>query len=199
MLAGGLARRFGGADKALVQVGGAAIIARAIARLSPQCAGLAINANGNPDRFAGFALPVVADTIADHPGPLAGTLAGLDFAAAHQAACEWIVTAPSDCPFLPRDLVARLHRARADDGATLVCAQSGGRRHPVIALWPVELRQHLRRAMLDDDIRKVDRFTARFKTAAAVWPDTPCDPFFNVNTPDDAEAANRIAARDPDF
>jgi molybdopterin-guanine dinucleotide biosynthesis protein A len=197
VLAGGLSRRFGGADKAFVKVGEAAIIARVIARLKPQCERLAINANGDLTRFSGFGLPVVSDPVPDLPGPLAGVLAGLDFAAA--AHCAWIVTVPSDCPFLPRDLVARLHHARTDQRALLACAQSGGRRHPVIALWPVALRDALRRAIHDDDVRKVDRFTARYQTAAAIWPDTPSDPFFNVNTPDDAVEANRIAARVPEL
>ena len=199
VLAGGLARRMGGGDKAGIRVGGATILDRVLARLEPQCRGLIINANGDPTRFAATGLAVVADGVRDYPGPLAGILAGLDRAACNAPDIAWVVSVPSDCPFLPHDLVARLHRARIDAGTPLACAQSGGRRHPVVGLWPVELRERLRHALVSENIRKVEDWAARCGVGIANWPDPPVDPFFNVNTPDDIATANSLAAQFPDF
>ena len=198
VLAGGLARRMGGGDKAHIRVGGASILDRVIARLRPQCSRLILNANADPARFADSGLPVVADSVADHAGPLAGILAGLDWAADHAPQIEWVVSAPSDCPFLPRDLVARLHRARIEAGATLACARSREWRHPVVALWPVALRGDLRRALISESLRKVDQWAARYSLGIAEWPAAPVDPFFNVNTPAEAAEADRMAALHPD-
>ena len=199
VLAGGLARRMGGGDKAGIRVGGATILDRVLARLEPQCQELIINANGDPARFAATGLAVVADSVPDFPGPLAGILAGLDWAALNAPDLAWVVSVPSDCPFLPRDLVARLHQARIEAGTPLACAQSGGRRHPVVGLWPVELREKLRHALVNENIRKVEDWAARCGVGVADWPDAPVDPFFNVNTPDDVATANRIAAQFPDL
>jgi molybdenum cofactor guanylyltransferase len=196
LLAGGLARRMGGGDKALIRIGGSTILERALARLGPQCARMIINANGDPARFAGTGLPVVPDSVAGFAGPLAGILAGLDWAAAHAPEIETIVSVPGDCPFLPTDLVARLQAARADAGAALACARSGDWRHPVVGLWPVALRADLRHALVDEDLRKIEVWTARHGIAVADWPDQPVDPFFNVNTPEDAAAAERLARHD---
>ena len=132
VLAGGLARRMGGGDKARIRIGGATILERVLARLKPQCSGVIINANGDPARFADTGLPVVADSVPDFAGPLAGILAGLDWAAANAPEIEWLASVPGDCPFLPRDLVARLHAARAAGGTPLACARSGEWRHPVV-------------------------------------------------------------------
>src|SRR5439155_23646570 len=131
LLAGGLARRMGGGDKPMRQIGGRTILARVIARLKPQCDGLILNANGDPARFAAFGLPVIADTVADFPGPLAGILAALVWVATDRPEISWVLSAAADCPFLPRDLVARLHRARAEQNAQLAVAASGRRSHPV--------------------------------------------------------------------
>jgi molybdopterin-guanine dinucleotide biosynthesis protein A len=199
VLAGGLARRMGGGDKAGILLGGATMLERVLARLEPQCRGLILNANGDPARFAATGLAVVADGVPDYPGPLAGILAGLDWAASHTPDIAWVVSVPSDCPFLPRDLVARLHLARSEAGTPLACAQSGGRRHPVVALWPVALREELRHALVHDNVRKVEEWAARCGVGVADWPDTPVDPFFNVNTPEDVATANRIAAQFPDL
>jgi molybdenum cofactor guanylyltransferase len=198
ILAGGLARRMDGADKMRIRIGNATILERTLARLRPQCARLILNANTEAARFAETGLPVVADSVPDFPGPLAGILAGLDFAAVQAPETAWVVSAPSDCPFLPRDLVERLHRARLDAGATLACAASGGQRHPVIALWPVALREDLRRAVTRKGARKVGEWSARFTLAVAEWPAEPVDPFFNVNTPDDVAEAERLAALYPE-
>ena len=195
VLAGGLARRMGGGDKALLRIGGATILERVLERLSPQCAAIVLNANGDPARFAFTRLPVVADDVPDFAGPLAGVLAGLDWAAAHAPETEWIVSVPGDCPFLPRDLVARLHGARLARATPLACARSGEWRHPVVGLWPVALRDDLRRALVEEHLHKIEVWTARHGVAIAEWPDSPVDPFFNVNTPDDAARADHIAAQ----
>jgi molybdenum cofactor guanylyltransferase len=178
------------------QIGGRSILERVIARLKPQCDGLILNANGDPARFAGFGLPVIADNVENFPGPLAGILAALDWAAAARPEVEWMLSAAADCPFLPRDLVARLHRARANESAELAVAASDGQSHPVIGLWRVALRQQLRHALVVEDIRKIDRWTARYKLATVEWPVQELDPFFNANTVDDIAAAERLAALD---
>jgi len=196
LLAGGLARRIGGGDKPMRTIGGRTILERVIARLSPQCDGLILNANGDPARFAAFGLPVVADGVAGFPGPLAGILAALDWAARNRPEVTHVLSAAADCPFLPRDLVARLEKAREEQGATLAVASSGGQTHPVIGLWKVNLRDELRHALIDEDVRKIDRWTARYPLATVSWPTTPLDPFFNANTVDDIADAERLAALD---
>jgi molybdopterin-guanine dinucleotide biosynthesis protein A len=194
ILAGGLARRMGGGDKARIRVGGATILARVLACLAPQCARVIINANGDPARFADTGLMVVPDSVPDFAGPLAGVLAGLDWAAAQTPEVADIVSVPGDCPFLPADLVARLTAARAAAGTPLACARSGDWRHPVVGLWPIRLRDDLRRALLEEGLHKIEVWTARHGVAIAEWPSAPVDPFFNVNTPEDAAAAERMAA-----
>jgi molybdopterin-guanine dinucleotide biosynthesis protein A len=193
VLAGGLARRMGGGDKALIRIGEATILERVLARLAPHCAGIVLNANGDPARFAPFGQPVISDDVAGFAGPLAGILAGLDWAASHVPDIEWVVSVPGDCPFLPRDLVQRLHAARRDAGSPLACAQSGAWRHPVVGLWRVALRYDLRHALVDEDLRKIEVWTARHGVALAEWPAEPVDPFFNVNTPEDVAEATRLA------
>ncbi len=199
VLAGGRARRMGGADKMRIRIGGAAILDRVLSRLRPQCIRLVLNAAGDATRFADTGLAVIADSVPDYGGPLAGILAGLDWVASEAPEIAWVVSAPSDCPFLPPDLVARLHQARLTADAQLACASSGERRHPVVALWAVALREDLRRALIDEGIRKVDQWTARYPLGVAEWPVTPVDPFFNVNTPEEAIAADRIAALHPEL
>jgi molybdopterin-guanine dinucleotide biosynthesis protein A len=193
VLAGGLARRMGGGDKALIRIGSETILQRALARLAPQVSGIVLNANGDPARFAPFGLPVVADSVPDFAGPLAGILAGLDWVAANRPDIAWVVSVPGDCPFLPRDLVARLHDARAREGKALACAHSGDWRHPVVGLWQVALREDLRHAITVEDLRKIEVWTARHGVALADWPTEPVDPFFNVNTPEDVERANALS------
>jgi len=194
VLAGGLARRMGGGDKGLIRIGRETILERGLARLGPQCTGVVINANGDPARLAPFGLPVVADDIEGFAGPLAGILAGLDWLAAHAPAIGWLASVPGDCPFLPRDLVPRLHAARAAADVPLACAKSGDWRHPVVGLWSVELRADLRHAVVTEGLRKIEVWTARYGVALAEWPAEPVDPFFNVNTPEDAAQAQRFAA-----
>jgi molybdopterin-guanine dinucleotide biosynthesis protein A len=196
VLAGGLARRMGGGDKAMRSIAGRTILARVIARLAPQCDGLILNANGEPSRFAAYGLPVIADGVADFPGPLAGILAALDWMAQHRPAVKFVLSAAGDCPFLPRDLVARLEAARAAENAELAVASSDGQTHPVIGLWSVALREQLRHALVVEDVRRIDRWTARYRLATVSWPVMPVDPFFNANTVDDIAEADRLAALD---
>jgi molybdenum cofactor guanylyltransferase len=196
LLAGGLARRMGGGDKPMRQIAGRTILDRVIARLEPQCEELILNANGDPARFATFGLPVIADTVENFPGPLAGILAALDWAAANRPEVSWILSAAADCPFLPRDLVARLHHACAKQNAQLAVAASGGQSHPVIGLWSVALREDLRHALVVEDVRKIDRWTARYRLATETWPAELLDPFFNANTMDDIAEAERLAELD---
>lgn len=191
LLAGGLSRRMGGDDKMLREIGGRSILARVIERIAPQVGGLLLNANGDASRFAAFGLPVAGDSVPGHAGPLAGVLTGMEWAAANAPDCCWIVTAPTDSPFLPVDLVGRMRAAVTDDGAEMACASSGGRAHPVCGLWPVALAGPLRRAMAQD-VRKVDRWTAGYRLTRVDWPTTPVDPFFNANRPDDIAEAERL-------
>lgn len=195
VLAGGLARRMGGGDKARIAIGGVTILQRVLACLAPQCVGLVINANGDPARFADTKLPVIADSVPDFAGPLAGILAGLDWAALHVPECKWLASVPGDCPFLPNDLVARLHEARVANGAPLACARSGEWRHPVVGLWSLALRDDLRHALIAEGLRKIETWTARHGVAIANWPAEPVDPFFNVNTPEDAAQAQALAEK----
>jgi len=195
ILAGGLARRMGGGDKPLRSVAGRTILSRVIARLEPQCDGLVLNANGDPARFSASALAVVADGVPGFAGPLAGILAALDYAAVERPDIAYVASAAADTPFLPRDFVSRLHTAREAAGTPLACAESGGRTHPVNALWPVAMRQDLRRALVEEGLRKIDLFTARHGVASAAWEIEPIDPFFNANAPEDLVAAEALIRR----
>jgi molybdopterin-guanine dinucleotide biosynthesis protein A len=194
LLAGGLARRMGGGDKPLRTIAGRTILAHVIERLGSQCDGLLLNANGDPARFADYGLPVVADGVPDFAGPLAGILAGLDWLAANRPGAQWLVSVAADTPFIPRDLVARLHAAREAANVPLACAASGGWTHPVIGLWPVVLREELRHALTVEDERKIDRWTARHGVVSVEWLTEPVDPFFNANRPDDLAEAERLHA-----
>ena len=195
VIAGGLARRMGGGDKARIKIGSASILQRVLACLTPQCSRVIINANGDPARFADTGLPVIADSVPDFAGPLAGILAGLDWAAQNVPAAEWLVSVPGDCPFLPKDLVTRLYEARVTSNVPLACARSGEWRHPVVGLWSIKLREDLRHALMSEGLHKIELWTARHGIAIAEWPTAPFDPFFNVNTPKDVAQAGAIAAK----
>jgi molybdopterin-guanine dinucleotide biosynthesis protein A len=196
-LAGGLARRLGGGDKSLRTVGGRTVLARTIDRLAPRVARLIVNANDDLRRFEGLGFPVVADCLPNRPGPLAGVLTALEWIAAADPAVEWVVTVPGDAPFLPPDLVPRLHAARRRENAVLACAGSAGRTHPVVGLWPVAIRHELRAAVADQGIRRIGQFTGLHACAVEQWAAEPVDPFFNVNTPEDLAEADRLAAIHP--
>lgn len=197
LLAGGQSRRMGGGDKALQPLGGRPLLDHVIERLRPQVATMVLNANGDPARFAGFGLPVVPDSVPDFAGPLAGVLAGLDWAATNRPDCELVVSVPTDAPFLPRDLVARLVARMQAADAELACAASGGQPHPVVGLWPVRLREALRHAVVAEQIRKVDTWTARYRLAMVPFAEEAAgvDPFFNANRPDDFERAAGLLDR----
>lgn len=194
ILAGGLARRMGGGDKSMGVVAGRPLMERVIERLSPQVSSIALNANGDPERFAALGLPVIPDNIAEYPGPLAGVLAGMDWAA--DTGATHILTVAADTPFFPSDLAARLSAAITDDTPIALAAtpdpRRGLARHPTFGLWPVALREDLR-AALHDGVRKVVMWTDRHGATLVEFLATPFDPFFNVNTPDDMATAERIA------
>ncbi|SMF23789.1 molybdenum cofactor guanylyltransferase [Tistlia consotensis] len=194
LLAGGLSRRMGGGDKSLKTLAGKPILTHVLERIRPQVACLVLNANGDRARFADWRVPVQPDTLPGHAGPLAGVLAGMEWAARHAPVCDLILTVPTDAPFLPRDLVDRLEEGMIRSGADIACAGSDGRAHPPIALWPVSLAEDLRLAMTQEEVRKVDVFTARYKLARVDWPLAPLDPFMNVNTPEDLARAEALAA-----
>jgi len=197
ILAGGLARRMGGGDKTMRAIAGRPILDHVIERLAPQCASLILNANGDPARFDAWGLPVVPDDVPDFAGPLAGVLAALDWTALHHPAIEWVVSVAGDCPFLPRDLVMRMQAERAQMQAELAVAASGDQSHPVVGLWKVSLREALRHALVVEECRKIDRWTARYSLVTTRWPVTPVDPFFNANTPDDVAEAEALARLAP--
>ncbi len=196
LLAGGQSRRMGGGDKCLLPLSGRSVLQRVIDRVGPQVVGLALNANGDPGRFEEYGLPVIPDAVGDFAGPLAGVLTGMEWAAAHTVSTH-ILTVPTDAPFLPKDLAARLMEPVAAGRADMTCAESDGRAHPVVGLWPVALRDALRSAMLEEDIRKVDRWTARYRLEQVAFGTEPLDPFFNMNRPDDAARAEELAGLDP--
>jgi molybdenum cofactor guanylyltransferase len=192
LLAGGLSRRMGGGDKNLQRLAGRTILERVIDAARPQVGALVLNANGDPARFAPFGLPVAADVVGGYPGPLAGMLTGLEWARDHAPGARWVVTFATDAPFLPGDLVARLTAAVEREGADLACARSDGQTHPVFGLWPVALAEDLRRAVVEEGVRKVDSWTGRHRLAVADFSIDPVDPFFNANRPEDIEEAERL-------
>ena len=192
ILAGGLARRLGNVDKALVQVGQTSLLEFAVKNLEPQCDQIIINANGNPERFQDHNTPIIPDTIEGHLGPLAGVLAAMEWAQQNAPQTKWIVTLPVDTPFAPSDLTQCLMQETSAQNADMACASSGGRLHPVVGLWPINLAKQLRHAIINEDMRKVDSWTSRYKLAVVNFDINQYDPFFNVNRPDDIETAQKI-------
>ncbi len=180
----------GGGDKCLRPLAGRPLLERIVERARPQVSTLILNAGGEAERFAAYGLPVVADTVPDFAGPLAGVLTGLEWAA--DTAAPWVASFATDAPFLPEDLVARLAGAVEAAGADMASAASGGRAHPVFGLWPVALKGELHRAMETDDMRKIDLWTARYHLVQVDFPCHPIDPFFNVNSPEDLARAEEF-------
>lgn len=193
LLAGGQARRMGGGDKCLLELAGRPMLAHAIERLRPQVSVLALNANGDAGRFADFGLPVVADVVVGFAGPLAGVLTGMGWLRHADPSADWLLTAATDTPFFPADLGARLLSAASAAGAEVAFAASAGRTHPVFGLWQMTLEPALRRALVEEDERKIDRFAGRFAVVDVAFDDRPFDPFFNVNRPEDLAAAVRLS------
>jgi len=196
LLAGGRSSRMGGNEKALLDLGGRPMLQHVADRFSPQVARTVINANGDPARFDGFALPVVADGVEGQPGPLAGLLAGIAWAQRETPSARFIATAPADCPFLPRDLVARLMATLLEADSPCAIAATAGQRHPVAGLWRIELAGAAADA-LAQNMRALHRFADAQGCAVAGFSPAPIggaivDPFFNVNTPDDLQRAETL-------
>lgn len=197
LLAGGLSRRMGGGDKCLRPLGDRSILERIVATVRPQVGPLVLNANGDPARFAHLHLPVAADVVEGYAGPLAGVLTGMEWMRGTAPGIGWVASFATDAPFIPRDLVTRMMAALEQEGADLACARSDGQEHPVFGLWPIRLAGDLRRAMVEEGVRKVDAWTARYRLAVAdfaVDPANPVDPFFNTNRPEDLAEAERLLA-----
>jgi molybdopterin-guanine dinucleotide biosynthesis protein A len=194
LLAGGQARRMGGGDKCLRELGGKTLLARTIERVQPQVKALVLNANGDLERFADYRLPVIPDVIEGFAGPLAGILTGLEWVRKNAPNCPWMLSAPTDAPFLPDDLVQTMKDAVDELFADMACAMSNGRSHPVVGLWPVRLAGELRKALVEEDVRKIDVWTARYRLAEVEFPADPVDPFFNANRPEDLAEAERLLA-----
>ncbi len=196
LLAGGQSRRMGGGDKCLLEINGQTVLSRVISRIAPQVQGVVLNVNGDGDRFADYGLETIADAVGDFSGPLAGVLTGMEWAQDKNADggdISHILSVPTDAPFLPMDLVERLQAPIQSGQAEMTCAVSNGRTHPVVGIWPVSLAADLRRAMVDEDIRKVDRWTARYRLTQVEFDATLFDPFFNMNRGEDLAEAKRLA------
>ena len=203
LLAGGLSRRMfatgaGRGDKGLLEIGGRPMLAHVIARLRPQVNALVLKVNGDPERFAEFALPLASDPVEGHVGPLAGVLAGMRWVQANHPDARHIATASTDAPFLPDDLVLQLKAGLCSStaGERIALARSGGHMHPVIGLWPVDLADDLE-AALREGVRKVLAWTDRHGTLAVEFAPTmiggqEVDPFFNANTPEELDEARRL-------
>jgi molybdenum cofactor guanylyltransferase len=185
----------GGVDKALLMLGGETLIARTVARAKPQVGQLLINANGEPSRFAAFGLLVIEDRIGGFLGPLAGILSGLEWMRANRPDANWLATFSCDCPFFPRDLVERLIAKAQSENATVAVAASGGRHHPVFAVWSAKLPVTTQSVLVDQGLRKMDDFVARFANTQLNFPSGPVDPFFNINTLDDLSRAEDLLAK----
>ena len=193
ILAGGRATRMGGGDKGLKRIGGQPMIERVISRIGPQVQRLVINANGDPERFIDYEVPVIPDDMPGHAGPLAGILSAMEYAVDTTSA-DMVLSVAADCPFLPRDLCPKLLAVMKLHESRISIAHSGGFAQPTIALWDISLRHDLREA-LEGGLRKIDSFTDRYSTTSVDWPTTPYDPFFNANTPQDLAVAERIASQ----
>ena len=196
ILAGGLSQRMGGNDKALLILEGRTLLEHVAGRLVPQCKSVILNANGNPSRFGGVHLPIVSDSVQGHPGPLAGILAALDWCAAHLPDIGWVASAPADTPFIPKDLVLRLHEACHENRKPMACATSGSQPHFAVGLWSVALRRDLRQALVEQGMRSIRDWLRRHGHAEAIWPNEPVDPFFNINTPEDLERAKVLVRQE---
>jgi len=195
LLAGGQSRRMGGGDKCLMTLGGKTLLHHLIDAARPQVGPMVLNTNSDQGLFAGYRLPVAADVVDGHAGPLAGVLTGLEWAAKSAPECQWVASFACDAPFVPADLVARLKLAVEAEGAAMACAASGGRHHPVFALWPVRLAADLRDAVEREGLRKVDDWTDRYAQTRVEFPTDAYDPFFNINRPEDLAEAEALLAR----
>ncbi len=180
ILAGGQATRMGGGDKGRLMLGDQSLIERVIARITPQVDAVVLNANGDLARFSDLGLPVVPDSIGDFPGPLAGVLAGMDWAA--EQGYEWLISVAADTPSFPLDLVERLGQVDTPIALAATPDPDRGRLpQPTFGRWPVALRHDLR-AALNDGVRKIRQWTQAKGETLVIFDDND---FFNINTPDD--------------
>jgi molybdopterin-guanine dinucleotide biosynthesis protein A len=193
ILAGGQSRRFGGGDKFLKKLNGKLLIDHVVDRVRSQTGDLIINSNSDAVLFKTQSLPIVPDSIQGYAGPLAGVLTGMEWVLKNKPESQWIATFPSDAPFIPLDCVKKMQLRAEKEKADIVCAASGGRKHPVCALWRVDLASDLRKAMLNEEMRKIDLWTARHRLSIVEFPNEPYDFFFNINRPGDLERAEEIA------
>ncbi len=193
VLAGGLSSRMG-ADKARVPLGGVPLVERALRRLEPQVCALAISTNDTAaPELRALGLPLLGDPDGVRSGPIGGVLAALRHAGRAHPAASHVATVPTDSPFFPASLVARLSEA-ARGPEDIAFATSSGGAHPVFALWPVALADDLAHWMRSADTLRLRSWLARHEARAVAFADCetaegPLDPFFNVNTPADLERA----------
>lgn len=192
ILAGGQSRRFGGGDKFLKKLNGKLLIDHVVDRLQLQTSELIINSNSDPILFKTQDLPVVPDSIQGFAGPLAGVLTGMEWVQKNKPEHQWIASFPSDSPFIPLNCVKKLQLCALKEKADIVCAASGGRTHPVCAIWRVSLARNLREAMLNEGIRRIDVWTSRHQLSSVNFPHEPYDSFFNINRPEDLARAKEI-------
>jgi molybdopterin-guanine dinucleotide biosynthesis protein A len=192
ILAGGLSKRMGQPDKPLLELNGAPILSYVISRIKAQSDPLVLNVNSNQERFTKFSLPIVADSVAGFPGPLAGILAGLEYFSSFSGDCDQMLSAPADTPFLPHDLIRRLAAEKAVTGASIAVAASNGRSHHTIALWDMSLKEDLFHALVVENMRKVSTFIMRHPHIIVDWSASAHDPFFNINFPEDIAKAQAL-------
>ena len=191
ILAGGLARRMGGRPKALIELDGKPLAAHALGRLAPQVGAVALNANADGERLAALGAPVIRDTVEGFAGPLAGVLAGMLWARKAAPEARWLVSVAVDTPFFPADLAARFIEAVTESDAQMAVAASNGRAHPVFGLWPIAMAEELQAALVEEGLRKIDLFTARYRLVQVDFGHGRDDPFFNINRPEDLQQAQR--------
>jgi len=192
ILAGGQSTRFGGGHKFLSEMNGKPLINHIIERVDSQTGQLIINTNDPTSEIVDLGLPVVVDSIRGHIGPLAGVLAGMEWALKNVPNCKWIVSYPSDSPFIPFDFVSRLLAKATNENLDVVCAASGSRIHPVCGLWNVHLCSDLRTAIIEEKARKIDLWTSTKRSSIVTFSNKPYDPFFNINNRADLVHAEKI-------
>lgn len=197
VLAGGRGSRMGPQPKVLIRLGGQTLLERVVLRAASQVNCLLISSNLPAAELGELGHPVLPDTVPGNLGPLAGVCAALEHLREHQPGVLWLCSFAADTPWFPLDLVARLDSARRECDARLAVARSGGKSHPVFALWPVSILPEIRATLAEAAELGAGRFQSRFRVAFADWPLTEAgDPFFNLNTPEDLAAARARLARD---
>jgi len=198
VLAGGQSRRMGGGDKPLLTLDGRPMLSHILERLTPQVDHVILNANGDPERFTQFGLPVVPDPVGEYAGPLAGILAGLTYAKAHFPDVTHVVSIAGDTPFFPKKLVKQLAGAVPPDQPVIALASSHEKLHPVFGLWPVDLADDLAAWLERGENGKVLAFVDRYDSIEVAFDKENkygLDPFFNANRPDDLETARLALAK----